>query len=62
LRIIYSDCKKVGEIKRGGSFGEIAIKTEGKRVATVVCRVDSVFGVISASQYSEVIEEYQNKK
>jgi hypothetical protein len=39
----------VGSLKRGGAFGEIAIKTEGKRVATVVCRVDSVFGVISAS-------------
>ena len=32
------EMKFVGCIKAGGSFGEIALRTEGLRTATIVCK------------------------
>lgn len=51
----------VGCIRSGGSFGEIALRTEGQRTATIVCKRDCHFAVINKTTYANVIQKYHDK-
>lgn len=48
----------------GDSFGDIALESEGdrKRTATVICREDSIFGLLSREDYNEILSEYIEKR
>ncbi|EAS05256.2 cyclic nucleotide-binding domain protein (macronuclear) [Tetrahymena thermophila SB210] len=47
-------------LEKGESFGEIALRTEGIRTASVVCREDTHFVSITATTYNEVIDAYHD--
>ncbi|KAL4427381.1 hypothetical protein ABPG74_002352 [Tetrahymena malaccensis] len=47
-------------LEKGESFGEIALRTEGIRTASVVCKEDTYFVSITATTYNEVIDAYHD--
>lgn len=47
---------------RGFGFGEIALRTEGIRTATVVCREETAFLSISAETYREILEAHHDRQ
>ena len=48
-------------LEKGEAFGEIALRTEGVRTASVVCKEDSIFLSITATTYAEIIEAHYEK-
>ena len=53
MRIVY-------EYTKGGSFGDVALRTEGTRTSTIICCENSKIAVISAKNYKEVVEAFHN--
>lgn len=47
-------------LEKGTGFGEIALRTEGIRTASIVCRENTVFLSITASTYHEVLEAHHD--
>lgn len=48
-------------LEKGDGFGEIALRTEGIRTASVICCEDTHFLSISASTYKEIIAAHYDK-
>jgi CRP-like cAMP-binding protein len=52
----------VNELKSGDSFGELALINEAPRLATIVCEEMCEFGVLTKSDYRNILLEAQKKK
>ena len=50
----YED-KDVGEIKEGGSFGELALMEGKPRAATIILRKDTHFAVLQKRHYELIL-------
>ncbi len=51
-------CVKV--LGAGRSFGEIALLTNSKRTATVVCKEDCIFMTLSEEGYNNIMGAYRD--
>lgn len=53
---------KVSSILVGGSFGEIALRSNVRRKATILCETDCEFAILSKKVYEAVLKKYQESE
>lgn len=52
---------KVNQIEPGGSFGEIALRKQVTRQATILCEIDTEIAVLSKENYQSILRQYQEE-
>jgi CRP-like cAMP-binding protein len=52
---VYADFTPVRVLNVGDSFGEIALVTRSKRTATIVCREDCDFMILSKQSFDKIL-------
>ena len=57
LNIYYHIC----DLKEGDTFGEIALRENVKRTATIICNEDCIFGILTKKLFNDCIKGAQEK-
>lgn len=52
---MFPDLSIIRKLGMGESFGEIAVRMDKKRTATVVCKKDAEFAVVSKSAFDRIL-------
>ncbi|KAL4491289.1 hypothetical protein ABPG72_021675 [Tetrahymena utriculariae] len=55
---LYSNMKIVSVLKQDSTFGEVALRSNVPRTATVICRENSTLIAINVDVYNSIVEEY----
>lgn len=54
----YLDLQEVSVLKAGSYFGELALLNDAPRTATIVCREDCEFAVLSREDFKEILARH----
>lgn len=54
----YPNHKIINILEKGTCFGEIAVRTEGIRTATVVCTENCHFGTLTSDIFNKILNGY----
>ena len=60
-RIIISYYYHICDLKEGDTFGEIALRENVKRTASIICNEDCIFGTLTKKLYDNCIKGAQEK-
>ncbi|EAS07840.2 cyclic nucleotide-binding domain protein (macronuclear) [Tetrahymena thermophila SB210] len=55
---LYSNMKIVSVLKQDSTFGEVALRSNVPRTATVICREECTLIAINVDVYNSIVEEY----
>ena len=56
LMALYPNMHIINVLKEGNLFGEISLNLKEPRTATVICKVDSCFGLLTAYTYERILK------
>ena len=60
ITVAQRDCKFICSLNVNGSFGELALISDGERAATIMCEKECYFGVLSKESYKYAVHRMNN--